>query len=127
MQFAEIKNEFEWISSLEVDQVHWDRAGNARLLRINNIIAIIAKINVLAMLYVEFIEVVLGPAKNLKYYCCKLFEGYLVFELKVPIPIGKYEFGILRTLAPILYAEFDDMWGAPCLLRRSSLDLSRLL
>jgi hypothetical protein len=65
MQFAEIKNEFECISSLEVDQVHWDRAGNARLLRVNNVIIVIAKIHVAAMLDSEFIEVVLGPAQDL--------------------------------------------------------------
>src|SRR5215469_15760796 len=109
MQFAEIKNEFEWISSLEVDQVHRDRAGNARLLRVNNVILVSAKIHVVGVLDVEFIEVVLGPVKNLKYYCCKLFEGRLVFDLKVPIPIGKYEFGISRTLTSILYAELEDV------------------
>jgi len=84
MQFAEIKNEFEWISSLEVDQVHWDRAGKARLLRVNNVIVIIAKIHVVAMLDVELIEVVLGPAKNLKYYCCKLFEGLSCLRSQTP-------------------------------------------
>lgn len=67
LQFAEIKTEFEWISSLELDPVRWDRAGNTRLLRVNNVIVIIAEIHVVAMADVEFIEVVLGPAKNLKH------------------------------------------------------------
>jgi hypothetical protein len=65
MQFAEIKDEFEWISSVEIDQVHRNRAGYARLLRVNNVIVVIAKIHVAAILDLEFIEVVLGPAQDL--------------------------------------------------------------
>jgi hypothetical protein len=109
MEFAEVKDEFKWIPSREIDLVHWNRAGYARLFLVNNVIVIIAKIHVAAMLDLEFIEVVLGPAKDLKYYCCKLFEGCLVCDLKVPIPIGKYEFGISRIPASVLYAEFEDV------------------
>ena len=65
MQLAEIKNEFECISPLEVDQVHWDRAGKARILRVNNVIIIIAEIHIATTLDSEFIEVVLGPAQDL--------------------------------------------------------------
>ena len=65
MQFAEIKDEFEGISSLEVDEMHWDRTGNTRLIRVNDVIVIIAKIHVAAILDLEFIEVVLGPAQDL--------------------------------------------------------------
>jgi hypothetical protein len=64
MQFTEIKDELEWISSLEADQMHRDRTGNARLLRVNNVIVIIAKINVAAILNLEFVQVVLGPAQD---------------------------------------------------------------
>jgi len=63
----------------------------------------------MAMLDLEFIEVVLGPAKDLKYYRRKLFEGYLVFDLKFPIPIGNYEFGISRTPPSIMYSELEDV------------------
>lgn len=55
MQFAEVEDEFERIPSLEFDQAHWDRTGNARLLRFNNVIVIIAKIHVAAILDLEFI------------------------------------------------------------------------
>ena len=79
------------------------------------------------MLDLEFIEVVLGPAKDLKYYRCKLFEGCLVRDLKVPIPIGKYEFGISPGPASVLYVEFEDVWCAPFLLRWFVFDLGRLL
>jgi len=109
MQVAEVRDEFEWISPVEIDQSHWNRAGYAALFRVDNVIVIIAKIHVAAMLDLEFIEVVLGPAKDLKYYRCKLFEGCLVGDLKVPIPIGKYEFWISRILASVLYAEFEDV------------------
>ena len=97
--------------------MHWNRAGYARLFRVDSVIAIIAKIQVAAILGLEFIEVILGPAKDLKYYRCELFEGCLVCDLKVPMPIGKYEFGISRIPASVLYAEFEDVWGAPFLLR----------
>ena len=127
MQFAKVKGEFKWISSVEIDQVHWNRAGYAPLFRVDNVIVIIAKIHVAAMLDLEFIEVVLGPAKDLKYYRRKLFEGCLVCDLKVPMPIGKYEFGISRIPASVLYAEFEDVRGVPFLLRRFSFDLDRLL
>jgi len=109
MQFAEVKREFKWISSVVIDQVHWNRAGYARLFRVDNVIVIIAKIHLAAMLDLEFIEVVLGPAKDLKYDRCKLFEGCLVCDLKVSIPFGKYEFGISRIPASVLYAEFEDV------------------
>ncbi len=66
--------------------MHWNRTGYARLFRVDNVIAIIAKIHVAAILGLEFIEVILGPAKDLKYYRCELFEGCLVCDLKVPIP-----------------------------------------
>jgi hypothetical protein len=65
MQFAEVKDEFEGIPSGEIDQVHWNRARNTRFLRVDNVIVIIAKIHVAAILDLEFIEVVLGPAKDL--------------------------------------------------------------
>jgi hypothetical protein len=80
------------------------------------------------MLDLEFIEVVLRPAKDLKYYRCKLFEGRLVCDLKVPIPIGKYEFGISRIAASVLYAEFEDdvrcaVPASPIFLRPESAPL----
>lgn len=109
MEFAEVKGELKWIPSVEIDQAHWNRAGYAGLFRVNNVIVIITKIHVAAILDPEFIKVVLGPAKDLKYHRCKLFEGCLVCDLKVPIPIGKYEFGISRTPASVLYAEFEDL------------------
>jgi hypothetical protein len=87
----------------------------------------IAKIHVATMLDLEFVEVVLGPAKNLKYYRCKLFEGCLVCDLKIPIPIGENELGVSRISTSVLYVEFEDVWGAPLLLRWFSFDLSRLL
>ena len=65
MQFAEVKHEFKVISSVEIDQVHRNRAGYARLLRVNYVIIIIAKIHVAAVLDLEFVEVVLGPAQDL--------------------------------------------------------------
>ncbi len=45
--------------------MYWDRAGNARLLRVNNVVVIIAKIHVAAILDLEFIQVILGPAQDL--------------------------------------------------------------
>ena|SRR5215469_2361800 len=109
MQFAKVEGEFKWVSSVEIDQAHWNCAGYARLFCVDNVIVIIAKIHVAAMLDLEFIEVVLGPAKELKYYRRKLFEGCLVCDLKVPIPIGKYEFGISRAPTSVFYAEFEDL------------------
>jgi hypothetical protein len=65
MQFAEVKDEFEGVPSREIDQVHRNRARNTRFLRVDNVIVIIAKIHVAAILDLEFIEVVLGPAQDL--------------------------------------------------------------
>ena len=110
MQFAEVKVEFKRISYVQIEQVHRNRARYARLFSVDNVIVIlIAKIHVEAILDFEFIEVVLGPAKDLKYYRCELFEGCLVCGLKFPIPIGKYEFGISRTLPSVMDAEFEDV------------------
>jgi len=107
--------------------VHWNGARYARLFHVDIVIAIFAKIHVATMLDLEFVGVVLGPAKNLKYYRCKLFEGCLVCDLKVSILIGENEFGVSRISASVLYVEFEDVWGAPLLLRWFSFDLSWLL
>ena len=109
MQFAEVEDKFKRVPFGEIDQVNWDSAGNARLLCVHNIIVIIAKIHVAAMLDSELIEVVLGPTKDLKYYRCKLFNCCFVRDLKVTIPIRMYEFGISRIAASVLYAKFEDV------------------
>ncbi len=47
IQFAKVEDEFKRIASGEIEQVQWDRAGYARLFRVDNVIVIlIAEIHV---------------------------------------------------------------------------------
>src|SRR5437667_7041404 len=59
-------------------------------------------------------------------YPCKLFESCLVCDLKIPIPIGEYEFGIARIPASVLHVEFEEAWDTPFPLGRFLFHLDQL-